>query len=339
MLKENKPVLDEFNATKWHDGGFTGKGVTVVMIDSDGKPRPHMSGYYTDPLGTEKEHGHGTNIVEVIHEFAPNAKIVMLNKSNRDATFDWISKHKDQIDLINVSQAGRIGMPTPEYLRYEALGIPLICASGNDGYDDRISYPAAYDWTIAVGAWNWRDKGAANRDVAIYSNGGAKLDCVAPTGIYVKIGNESVMMDGTSFAAPSAVGMLACYIQWRKDNKLSKLSPEEARSFIRENCLDIREEGFDYASGHGLFKLPGVFPKIEPEKDIEEEVIELVKQYFSDVSPQNAAYGAIQSLKEKGIVGGHKDGTFKPNDNVTRRQMAVMLDGTINYIMKEIKKN
>jgi N-acetylmuramoyl-L-alanine amidase len=34
------------------------------------------------------------------------------------------------------------------------------------------------------------------------------------------------------------------------------LTPEEARTFIHDNCKDIEAEGFDYASGHGLFCLP-----------------------------------------------------------------------------------
>ncbi|RLQ96836.1 S8 family peptidase [Falsibacillus albus] len=46
---------------------------------------------------------------------------------------------------------------------------------------------------------------------------------------------------------------------------------------------------------------------------------------FSDVGSQYFASGYIQSAKEKGILNGFEDGTFKPNQNVTRAEMAILL--------------
>lgn len=55
---------------------------------------------------------------------------------------------------------------------------------------------------------------------------------------------------------------------------------------------------------------------------------------FSDVSKSNGFYDEINYLVEKGIIQGFQDGTFKPNNYVTRAQAAIMigralgLDGT-----------
>ncbi len=53
---------------------------------------------------------------------------------------------------------------------------------------------------------------------------------------------------------------------------------------------------------------------------------------FSDV-PNNTWYSeSVGSLADKGIVSGYKDGTFGPGKNVSRAELAVMLDRTIEYI-------
>ncbi len=47
---------------------------------------------------------------------------------------------------------------------------------------------------------------------------------------------------------------------------------------------------------------------------------------FSDV-PSDAWYAdAVERLNKKGILKGYEDGTFRPGDNVSRAEMAVMLD-------------
>lgn len=46
---------------------------------------------------------------------------------------------------------------------------------------------------------------------------------------------------------------------------------------------------------------------------------------FKDVNKTNPYYGSIAALVEAGIISGNKDNTFKPNDNLTRTQMAKML--------------
>lgn len=53
---------------------------------------------------------------------------------------------------------------------------------------------------------------------------------------------------------------------------------------------------------------------------------------FSDV-PSDAWYAdAANSLSDKGIIVGYKDGTFGPTNNVNRAELAVMLDRLIEYM-------
>lgn len=58
---------------------------------------------------------------------------------------------------------------------------------------------------------------------------------------------------------------------------------------------------------------------------------------FNDV-PKNAWYAsAIFSLKEKGIVKGFADGSFKPNANITRAEMAVIIDNLLKYLSGDLE--
>jgi hypothetical protein len=51
---------------------------------------------------------------------------------------------------------------------------------------------------------------------------------------------------------------------------------------------------------------------------------------FKDVPETHWADEAIEELSEMGIINGYKDGTFKPDEAVTRAELATMLDRYIN---------
>jgi hypothetical protein len=46
---------------------------------------------------------------------------------------------------------------------------------------------------------------------------------------------------------------------------------------------------------------------------------------FKDVPETHWAYKAIEELAEKGIINGYEDGTFKPNEPVTRAEIATII--------------
>lgn len=51
---------------------------------------------------------------------------------------------------------------------------------------------------------------------------------------------------------------------------------------------------------------------------------------FKDVPTNHWAYEAINKLAELGIVNGYEDGSFKPDEAVTRAELATMLDRYMN---------
>ncbi|HAN09420.1 MAG TPA: hypothetical protein DCP90_02270 [Clostridiales bacterium] len=53
-------------------------------------------------------------------------------------------------------------------------------------------------------------------------------------------------------------------------------------------------------------------------------------QKFSDLGSNNWAYSAVMQMVDKGVIAGFSDGTFRPNDSVTREQFAKILVLALN---------
>ncbi len=51
-----------------------------------------------------------------------------------------------------------------------------------------------------------------------------------------------------------------------------------------------------------------------------------VNNPFKDVSPNNAYYEIIHAMRDKGIITGYQDGTFKPQETISRKQAAALLN-------------
>lgn len=64
----------------------------------------------------------------------------------------------------------------------------------------------------------------------------------------------------------------------------------------------------------------------------ETEIIELRKPLFNDVEEERWSYEGLFSMAFKGLIRGYEDGSFKPVDNVTRAQMASLLNRMTKYI-------
>lgn len=60
-------------------------------------------------------------------------------------------------------------------------------------------------------------------------------------------------------------------------------------------------------------------PAWQPAAPVEEPPL------FADLSTSAYYYNAVLDLSDRGVIGGYPDGSFKPNQTVTRAQLAVML--------------
>jgi len=247
--------------------------------------------------------GHGTHIASTIAQrtdngrggagIAPDASILpirALGQAGGTSTdvADAIRYAADNgAHVINLS----LGSPLYSEVIAEACeyaadqGVLLIAASGNDSAS-YVSYPAALDDVLAVGAVG------PDQALADYSNTGAQLDVVAPGGVWydydrnglfdgiaaetwqVWVGVEGVddgayvggyFLSGTSMATATVSGVAALLIA-------EGATAAEARDLLTTTAVDLGSPGWDRDNGWGLVDAAAALeafagPAPEPEPD------------------------------------------------------------------------
>ncbi len=125
---------------------------------------------------------------------------------------------------------------------YYTKGVVVVAASGNDG-QAQISYPAAYDSVIAVGAIDQNDQRCG------FSNYGDKLELVAPGYQVLSTirNNQYDSYDGTSMACPHVSGVAALAI-----SKNPGQNNVWIRQLLDDSAEDLGTEGKDIYYGYGL---------------------------------------------------------------------------------------
>lgn len=211
------------------------------------------------------ETSHGTNISGVIAAvannnlgvvgIAPNAKIMPLRAGasllaggsflqEDDLAAGIVYAIENGAHIINMSWGG----PENAQVIQDALtyatnqGLVLVASAGNSGTPE-LSYPAANNNTIAVGATD-RSNVLAN-----FSSTGAAIDIVAP-GLNVlttQLNNTYTVRSGTSLAAPQVSGLAALIL-----SRNPTLNPQQIRSLLRTSAKDLGTPGFDNSFGAGL---------------------------------------------------------------------------------------
>lgn len=181
--------------------------------------------------------GHGTAVCGTIAAedntlgfvgYAPEAKIVtykVLNK-NGSGSLRWIVKAlkeciKTKPDIVSMSLGSL--ETTPELheavKKLDEMGIPVICAAGNGGEYEGVNFPARYQESFAIGAY---DK---NMNIANFSAIGPELDFAFP-GVDIQttwLNNGYTVISGTSFACPACTGLVALIMAKRKaENTIPK---------------------------------------------------------------------------------------------------------------------
>jgi len=264
----NKDLLEKCGLAKWHEVGYAGKGIRVAVYDDRPFLTEDMKSYASIPQADfpAEAESHNTNVAKCLHEAAPDAEIFCLSAltSDNEKNADWIIANN--IDLISTSFTPPAPMLGKRFEKLKESGIVICAASGNAG-GDNIKTLAAAAWTIAVGAAEINDDAKT-----YYSNYGIELDCLSfiPK-IRTKYYPEGVRLAGTSFAQPFVAGMLACYMQYAKENGLP-YDRAAIKQFISANCKDIYSEGKDIESGFGILTMPDVpekppFVPLPPEQN------------------------------------------------------------------------
>jgi len=271
---------------------------------------------HEDPLG---RHSHGTHCAGIAAAVTNNgagiagvsweSRIMAVKVLDKNGNLLDLGDELDGIDYAVKEGANIISMsfgtidypPTPIKEERDAIndafnkGCLLVAASGNDN-EPYVSYPAAYENVIAVGASDNND----NR--CNFSNYGTELEVVAP-------GNEILSTfrvvkgtygysSGTSMATPFVAGLAA--LIWSHNPGLTN---SDVRDIIRSSADDVGSEGWDKYTGYGRINAEEA---LSLATTLEKEVVYKVMNFPNPFRPAQISQTTIcfttkEPVKERSI--------------------------------------
>ena len=277
---------------KYHAKGLKGKGIRVVNCET-----------------TKGEHGAKTT--EVLRMVAPEAEILNCSVSttvgSRGASLSFVYEgvayspeefyEAVKPDIMTASLAGKKPQPTLAALIQPLLDQGVIFFNCIGNTMDDANYGFFIDYALNIGAAGWQNEDYSQVVVRGYS---------MPDPDFVAF--EGDKYHGTSFSTPFAAGMAALVLQNR-----CKMDQIEL-----ELLFDEYAETIDTYSkcGNGLLIMP---PLLEEDQQKGEEYM------FKDIEPDRWSFKDIEWCVNKGYLKGFPDETFRPEEPITREQLAVVL--------------
>ena len=248
------------------DNSTWGSGVKIAVLDTGVTANSAFTSKINSinlvdlPSDPSTQNGHGTGVASMIigngeltPGVAPGASIVSIRIANDLGQSDSFLLAKGIVAavdagarLINVS----LGSPGDSGLVRNAIayardaGAMIVAAAGNNGVDS-VSYPAANEGVIAVGAVD------ALGNHLNFSNTGREVAISAPGfGINAAwVGDQAASVTGTSFSSPIVVGAIAALMSQPGSKNLTN---RQALDLILAHLNDGGEAGADPALGEGM---------------------------------------------------------------------------------------
>jgi subtilisin len=224
--------------------GAIGKGINLIHHNM---PPVDDNGHGTHIAGTIAAASSNSGITgvapqAVIHPVKSFDKSGSAFVSDIIAGMEWCVQNK--IPIINMSFGmKRYSKSLEDTVRNVARsGISIIASSGNDGFRNKVDYPAGFRQTISVGAVNERNK------IAPFSNRGKLIDIYAPgnriysTWLYGRYHE----MSGTSMATSHVSGVVALMLARRPG-----LTPLQIKQILRKHAVRATRG----TSGKALIKM------------------------------------------------------------------------------------
>ena len=255
-MSKQKRIMDYLGITKWHEAGYTGKGIKIMSIEpvSSAKKFPNVIAVNGYSDGDLQERNHADNVMNQMMVIAPDATFITCSK--KGSTDDWKPLYldyilKNNVHLFTSSKLSEVYETSSTVERYmqECIdnGTTFFIAVGNsNNYGKKdIHAEAKSDKYLTIGACEYYEGDVGK---AFYSCEGEELDYMTISGW----NGET----GTSFATNRFCAMCSLVQQFFFEKVGRTLYRHELINFINDNLIDLKIEGHDIYTGHGLFRLP-----------------------------------------------------------------------------------
>lgn len=300
-------ALEFLGITRWHELGYRGQGIKFMSDESVTEKRhPDV----VAPNGYATKNSHGDDVMSHIKLVAPEGEFISYpfagtfsGNTYKSNTAEYIKKNK--VHIFTTSCTGSYPNSGKQKAIQDCIKAGCIffgCAGNED--DNGIREEIKYEGFYAIGgvkpvyendSYNWNKLKKTSS-----SSVGPELDFV---GIAEIIGPS-----GTSFVSPIVAGMTGLVQEFFIKNAGRQLTRPEMELFIKDNCLDLGEEGFDKKTGYGLFILPN-----PDEINIKRYVSEYKETPLAELQINNKTYLINGKAKEYDVAPFIKDNrTFVP---------------------------
>lgn len=317
--KLNKEAFDFLGITKFHQSGYTGKNITIASKESI------IQGVFDDvdcdDYFTFESKGakHGTNVMDYIRQVVPDARKIACDFSGTVEKNVWncvgMQKLLDNPPQVFTSSSYNTSDSQEHHMKkYRELrekGCFLVHGAGNDG-EDGVLNVVKNDVFKAVAAYKLYC-GKPKKEA--FSSVGEEVDFASLDNLRATWDNKR--HTGTSFSAPVFAGMIGLVQDFFISKTGRQLSYENLLQFIKDNCIDVDEEGKDDKSGFGLFILPNPNSiDIAKYTNVIKEENEMIYKTLEDIPAWGKS--TIEKLINKNALKGDENGNLNITNDLLR---------------------
>ncbi|HUF61359.1 MAG TPA: S8 family serine peptidase [Verrucomicrobiales bacterium] len=248
------------------DSAGLGRGVTIAIVDSGieahgafGDRSVRVISLVSEDLASP--HGHGTAVASLaagssgqLSGVAPSAELISVRVTDGEGVSDSFTLSEGiraaadaGAQIINVSLASQGDSPVVrEAVEYaQSLGAVIVASAGNEGLDS-MSYPAAYDNVVSVGAID------ARGEHLLFSNADNGLDLAAPgLEVYAAwLNDAAIEFSGTSASAPYVTGAIAAVM-----SQFPGMTSSQAVALLIDSSNEAGAIGPDPYYGAGILNV------------------------------------------------------------------------------------